>query len=57
MIASNQPTPEPDEDWGRRDSTAGYELYLALCREEMRQGKPLPPMFVRRPQNDPEQAS
>ena len=45
--ATRQP-PEHDQDWGRRDSAAGYELYLALCREEMRQGKPLPPMFARR---------
>jgi len=52
MIASNQTAPEPDEDWGRRDSAAGYELYLALCREEMRQGKPLPPMFIRRPSDE-----
>jgi len=52
MIASSQPPSDLDEDWGRRDSAAGYELYLALCREEMRQGKPLPPMFIRRPSDE-----
>jgi len=57
MITSNRPPFEPDEDWGRRDSAAGYELYLALCLEEMRQGKPLPPMFVRRASDEPEPAS
>ena len=57
MITSNQPSSEPDEDWGSRDSAAGYELYLALCREELRQGKPLPPMFARRSSDKPEQAS
>ena len=57
MTGSTGQRPELDEDWGRRDSAAGYELYLALCREEMRQGKPLPPMFVRRASDEPEPAS
>lgn len=41
--------PLPD-DWSARDSHDSFFEYLKIVREEMRAGKPLPPMF--RPQEE-----
>jgi hypothetical protein len=49
---SKQPNPLP-EDWAERDSHECFFEYIALCRQEMAEGKPIPPMFQRREAGEP----
>lgn len=42
--APREAAPLP-EDWSARDSHDSFFEYIALVREEQRQGKPLPKMF------------
>ena len=41
----NEPEPLP-HGWEEQDSILSWLEWLAICREEQRQGKPLPAFFV-----------
>jgi hypothetical protein len=49
--SSHANVPIPD-NWDELDSHNVYYEYIALCREELRAGKKLPPMFRPRERGD-----